>query len=133
MSRRTSIYINEFKHKNPIPNAAVINGVLMSGLILGRDATTGGLPPGLVDQCANMFGHMKKIAETAGGGIDDILKVTIWMNDRKQRDAINGLWLDMFPDESSRPARLTLQTELEGGVQIQCDFTAILSLPDRWT
>ena len=38
MTRRKSIHIGEFKHANPIPNACRIGNLLMSGVILGRDA-----------------------------------------------------------------------------------------------
>ena len=70
MARRKSIHIGEFKHTNPIPNASRIGNLLMSGVILGRDAN-GAMPPRLEDQCANMFAHMKAIVE-AGEAVESI-------------------------------------------------------------
>jgi 2-iminobutanoate/2-iminopropanoate deaminase len=124
--RRRSVYIGEFKHANPIPNACRIDRLLMSGVILGRDPGTGGMPPDIETQCANMFAHMKAIVEAGGGTTDDIIKVTIWLKDRTQRSPVNVEWMKMFPDEGSRPARHALQMEMDGGAFVQCDFTAVI-------
>jgi 2-iminobutanoate/2-iminopropanoate deaminase len=125
MARRKSIHIGEFKHVNPIPNASRIGNLLMSGVILGRDAN-GAMPQLLEDQCANMFAHMKAIVEAGGGTTADILKMTVWLQDKTQRGPVNAEWLKMFPDEDSRPARHTLQMDMDGGALVQCDFTAVI-------
>ncbi|EKN01443.1 MULTISPECIES: RidA family protein [unclassified Acidocella] len=125
-SRRTSIYIDGFKHVNPIPAACVIDRVLVSGLVIGADPQTGALPPSLPEQAANMYTHMRRIIEAAGGGLEDILKVTVWMNDRNAREAINPGWLAMFPDEASRPARATMSRVLGGEKLVEAEFIAIL-------
>ena len=126
MTRRKSIHIGEFKHANPIPNACRIGNLLMSGVILGRDPATGAMPERIEDQCANMFAHMKAIVEAGGGTTDDIIKMTVWLQDRSQRAPVNVEWLKMFPDEHSRPARHALQMNMDGGALVQCDFTAVI-------
>jgi len=126
MKRRKSIHIGEFKHANPIPNACRIGNLLMSGVILGRDPATGKMPEKIEDQCANMFGHMKAIVEAGGGATSDIIKMTVWLQDRTQRAPVNVEWLKMFPDEHSRPARHALQMDMENGALVQCDFTAVI-------
>src|SRR5947208_8914822 len=126
MTRRKSIHIGEFKHANPIPNACRIGNLLMSGVILGRDPATGAMPERIEAQCANMFAHMKAIVEAGGGTTDDIIKMTVWLQDRSQRAPVNAEWVKMFPDEHSRPARHALQMEMDGGALVQCDFTAVI-------
>jgi 2-iminobutanoate/2-iminopropanoate deaminase len=32
----------------------------------------------------------------------------------------------MFPDERTRPARHSLQMDMDGGALVQCDFTAVI-------
>lgn len=125
MNRRRSVHIGGFKHTNPIPNACRIGNLLMSGVILGRDAD-GNMPPRIEDQCANMFAHMKAIVEAGGGGVNDIIKMTVWLKDRSQREPLNAEWVKMFPDPHSRPARHSLKADLEGGALVQCDFTAVI-------
>ena len=124
--RRKSIHIGEFKHVNPIPNACRIGNLVMSGVILGRDPTTGQMPETLEAQCANMFALMKATVEAAGGNTDNIIKMTVWLKDRSQRGPLNAEWLKMFPDEHSRPARHALPLDLDGGALVQCDFTAVI-------
>ena len=124
--RRKSIHIGSFTHANPIPNACRIGNLVMSGVILGRDAS-GKMPESLDAQCANMFAHMKATVEAAGGTTDDIIKMTVWLKDRSQRGPVNVEWLKMFPDEHSRPARHTVASgDFSPPMQIQCDLVAVI-------
>lgn len=125
--KRTSIYTEGFSHKNPIPAACRIGNTLYSGSIQGTDPATGAYGETLQAQCELMFDHVRRIIEQAGGSPADIIKMTVWMNDRSQRAALNTVWLQMFPDPQSRPARHTMQAALDGGKQIECDFIAILN------
>lgn len=127
MGNRQAIYINGFNHKNPVPNASRIGNLVMSGVINGSDPESGEIADGLDAQCRFMFQHMKSIVQAAGGTVDDILKVTVWMKDRSQRDPVNREWLAMFPDEASRPARHALPGQMEGRIEIQCDFVAVIA------
>lgn len=126
MTRRRSIYIEGFKHKNPIPNACVIGGLLMSGTILGVDPVTGELPDSLDAQCANLFAHVRAIVESAGGTPADILKMTVWLRDPSNRQPVNDAWLKMFPDRDDRPARHALPLVAAGPSLVQCDVVAVL-------
>ena len=47
MQRRRSIYLDGFGHKNPIPAACMIDGLLMTGIIYGQDPETGKAADGL--------------------------------------------------------------------------------------
>lgn len=126
MTRRQSIYIDGFSHKNPIPAACRLGNIVTSGLVYGLDIATGQPGTTLEAQCALMFAHIGTIMKAAGGSTDDIVKLTVWMQDRTQRGAMNKAWLAMFPDAATRPARQTMNADLDGGKLIQCDFMAVL-------
>jgi 2-iminobutanoate/2-iminopropanoate deaminase len=126
MTRRKSIYLAGFKHKNPIPNACVIDGLLMSGVILGTDPVTGDMPATIEAQCANMFGHVRATLTAAGGSSADILKMTVWLKDVSQRQAVNDEWIKLFPDHDDRPARHAQSLTAEGPSLVQCDVIAVL-------
>ncbi len=126
MARRKSIYLSGFKHKNPVPNACVIDGLLMSGVILGVDPVTGEMPVSIEEQCANMFTYVRQIVEAAGGTLSDVIKVNIWLRDVTQRKPVNDVWLQLFPDHDDRPARHALPLIAEGPSLVQCDVTAVL-------
>jgi 2-iminobutanoate/2-iminopropanoate deaminase len=115
-----------FSHENPIPAACRIGGLVFSGAITGRDRATRLMPDDLDTQCANAFATMREIVEAAGGATDDIAKVTVWLRDYRDREALNREWTAMFPDPSSRPARHAVAAMLDGKTLIQCDFVAVL-------
>ncbi len=129
--RRTSIFIDEFKHKNPIPNASRIGNILVSGLIHGVDPATAKIAPAFERQCSFMFAHMRRIVEAGGGTVDDIIKVTVGMEDLSRRPLLNEDWVKMFPDPAARPARQVMLVTLDTGVLVQCDFMAVIDRPER--
>jgi len=126
VSRRLSIQIPGFKHVNPIPNAARVGNLLMSGAILGVDPDTHKMPADLETQCRNMFAHVRSIVEAGGGTMDDVVKITVWLKDVTQRDVLNKIWLATFPDAENRPARHALPIVGDSPALIQCDVTAVI-------
>ena len=125
--KRTSIYVEGFGHKNPIPPAVRMGNMMFTGIIQGTDPATRTLPATLAEQCALMFDNVRRILEGAGGTADNIAKMTVWMKDRSQsqRDIVNAEWVTMFPDPATRPARHSMQADLDGGKLIECDFIAM--------
>jgi 2-iminobutanoate/2-iminopropanoate deaminase len=124
--KRKSIYAEGFSHKNPIPAACRIGNMLYSGSIQGTHPADGKYGDTLERQCELMFDHVRRIVDAAGCSIDDIIKMTVWMRDRSQRAALNAVWLKMFPDPESRPARHTMEAALDGDKLIECDFIACI-------
>lgn len=126
MAARKSIYVQGFSHKNPIPAACRIGDLVYSGSIQGTDPATGKYGATLDEQCALMFAHVRRIVEAAGGRTDQVVKMTVWLRDRSQREPLNREWLKMFPDADSRPARHAMQSPLDGEKLVECDFIAVL-------
>ena len=126
MAQRDSIHINEFVHKNPIPNASRIANIVVSGAIMGRDPETDMPGATLSDQCRLVFRHMRSTVEAAGGTPEHIIKVTVWLKDPSDREALNAEWLQMFPNPDSRPARHTQKDLTDIPYLIHCDFMAVL-------
>jgi 2-iminobutanoate/2-iminopropanoate deaminase len=123
---RRSINVESFGHVNPIPAASRIGSLLMSSVISGRDPISGALPPTIEDQCAQMFRVVRQIVEAAGGTPASIIKMTVWLRDPGNRDALNAEWVRLFPDPASRPARHTVPLAGGGDSLIQCDITAVI-------
>ena len=126
MSRRRSIHVPGLAHKAPIPNAAVVGNLLMSGGIGGQDPETGHVPDSLDEQAALVFANARRIVEAAGGSLDDVVKFTVYMRDRSLKDAVDRVWLELFPDPETRPARHTFTYELAPPLLVQCDIVAVL-------
>jgi 2-iminobutanoate/2-iminopropanoate deaminase len=125
-SRRRSITVEELAHRHPVPNASRIGDLLVSGAIHGVDPATRELPEGLAAQCANVFANVRAVVEAAGGSTDDIIKMTVYLRDRDNREPLNVEWIRMFPDSTSRPARHSQPLLVEGPALVQCDFMAVI-------
>jgi 2-iminobutanoate/2-iminopropanoate deaminase len=115
---RRSVEVGSFSHVNPIPVASRVGNILMTGVVPGRGTS-------IEEQCAQMFRTVNEIVEAAGGTPANILKMTIWLRDASNREALNNEWLQMFPDPESRPARHTLPLTGGGDSLVQCDVTAV--------
>jgi enamine deaminase RidA (YjgF/YER057c/UK114 family) len=127
VGRRLSIEVPGFGHDNPIPAACKVGPFLISSGISGKEPYTGKMLEGLEAQCAQMFVTVRQILEIAGGSPEDVVKMNVWMKDRSQRDTLNIGWLEMFPDEHSRPARHTFAApDLPGSMLVQCEIFAVL-------
>jgi enamine deaminase RidA (YjgF/YER057c/UK114 family) len=123
---RSSIYVGDIAHQSPIPNACRIGNIIVSSLIRGFDPATSKLAATLEQQCAFMFQHLRQTVEVGGATVEDIIKVTFWV-EKLERKVVNAEWVRMFPDPASRPARQIMDVPMETGVLIQCDFMAVIA------
>lgn len=122
---RTSIEISSFTHENPIPSATRVGPLIESSIIPPFNDGVREVPDSLEDQIANLFLHMGNMLAEAGASWDDMVKVTFFVVDAAaSRSALNGPWVEKFPDPASRPSRHNLQIPGGGKVQISCVFTA---------
>jgi len=128
MASRRSIHIDGFAHANPVPAASRIGPFLFSGVLTGRDPQTKEMPEALDAQVANAFAHVRELLAAAGGSVDDIAKLTVWLrtDDYRDRAALNAQWQEMFPDAASRPARQVMAATFDGATRIQVDLVAVL-------
>ncbi len=125
--KRRSIHVEGVQHGAPIPMGARVGNMLFSSGIMGTDPATGKVPESLDQQCEFAFANMRALVENAGGTVEDIGAVKVYMTDRSQREAVNKPWLKMFPDEDNRPARHAIQYDaFPPGVLVQLEIMAVL-------
>jgi 2-iminobutanoate/2-iminopropanoate deaminase len=125
MTRR-SIDIESFQHGNPIPAATRIGPLVVSSITPPFDPGSRNVPDTLEAQIDNLFTHVGQMLDGAGATWDDMAKMTFYVTDpARSREALNGPWLERFPDPASRPSRHNMKIADEGGpVQISCTFVA---------
>lgn len=114
------------EHVNPIPAATLVGNLLFSSAIGGEDPATHELPDDKEAQIANVFKTIRAIMREAGGSAENIGKMSVYVADRDDRKLINPHWLEMFPDETSRPVRHTTAKSLPKGRHIQVEIIAVL-------
>ena len=125
MARR-SIEVPGLRHSAPIPQAAVVGNLLVSGGISPVDPETATTPVGTDEQVAMAFANVRRVLAAAGGTPEDIVKCTVFVRDRAIRPVVDKYWVEMFPDPDSRPARHTLPADLPGSMQLQFEIMAVL-------
>jgi len=76
-------------------------------------------------QASQVIDNLEAICKEAGGGLDNILKLTIYLTDLSKFDTVNEIMSERFSEPF--PARATLEiSKLPKGVDIEMD--AILSI-----
>jgi 2-iminobutanoate/2-iminopropanoate deaminase len=120
LARRQSFEIRPVGHRAPIPMAARVANIVVTSGIPGNDPATGEMPASLEEQAQNCFRNLENVLAKAGAGKDDVVRVTVFIKSNENRQLVNPAWLEMFPDEHSRPARhQTVVETLNFDIQIE--------------
>ena len=103
----------------------MIGNMLFTSAVLGTDTATGDIAEP-ERQTALAFDNMRRVVEAAGGTVDDIASVRVYMTDYSLRGEVNIEWLKMFPDPDDRPTRHAVQMAMFGNMVIQLEVTAVI-------
>lgn len=103
-----------------------VGGLVFSSGIAGKDPATDQVPPDPARQAELMFDNLRTFMERAGGGLEDVAHMTVFVKDDAYREHLNREWLRAFPDPHDRPARHTLRFDLPAGMLLQCEVIAVL-------
>ncbi|HCH99312.1 MAG: hypothetical protein CME00_03790 [Geminicoccus sp.] len=114
------------KHLNPVPNAAVHRGVLVTSGVLGKDPATGDYAPETAEQIRLAFEQLPAILAEGGAELQDVVKVDLYFADRQDRAMANVHWERLWPDPMQRPARQAHQVDLPGACRFQLVAMAVL-------
>jgi len=127
MAERKSIEIPGVKlHQQPFPGAVRVGNMIFSSAVSGMDQKTQTVPDDPETQIANALSNMKSLVEEGGGTVENIAKVQVFLTDKEWRPTVNKYWVEMFPDEDSRPVRHTIGGPLPNNYVIQVEFVAVL-------
>jgi 2-iminobutanoate/2-iminopropanoate deaminase len=111
----------------PIPTAAMVGPLLVSGGISGIDRATGELPSEVSAQVRNVFANVAAVLAAAGGTVEDVVKFNFFVPDRALRSELNPVWTETFPDPDSQPARhVNVYGALPSGMHLQCEVIAYI-------
>ena len=70
---------------------------------------------------------MLTFLQYAGATSDDIVRLTCFLSDLKDRPALNEPWLSLFPDPDDIPARHTSKYDPPpGGMKVQIEVIAVV-------
>ncbi len=128
---KRSLHVPGLGHGNtPIPMGARVGNLLCSSGINGLDASTGKLPEDPLAQVKHAFANLQSLLTAGGATLDEVVKLTVYLKDgpgqKAMREAINVEWIACFPDAEDRPARHILIYDLQNGMALQLEVTALV-------
>ena len=114
------------QHHNPVPNAAILRGLLVTSSILGKRLDSDEYPADRGEQTALVFRYLEAILDEAGATSQDVIKLDLYFADKADRALANEHWLRLWPDPAYRPARQAHQAALPDGCCLQIVAMAVL-------
>ena len=90
----SAIYSNKAaQHHNPVPNAAILGGLLVTSGILGKRLESDDYPVDKGEQTALVFSYLEVILDEAGATPQDVIKLDLYFADKADRALANEHWL----------------------------------------
>ncbi len=115
--------------KGPYSQAIIHNGLLYLSGQIPVDPASGQLVRGTIEEeTESVLDNVRIIAEEAGAGLKDVIKVTCYLADMDDFARFNDVYKKYFSENP--PARTTIQAaKLPLDVQVEAD--AIIALPSN--
>jgi 2-iminobutanoate/2-iminopropanoate deaminase len=109
----------------PYSQAVAVDGwVYVAGQVPIDPATGNWLKGDIVVQTERVLRNVQAILEAAGGGLQDVVKTTVYMADLGEFAAMNEVYARYFND-ACPPARATIEAKnLPGGVRLEMEAIA---------
>lgn len=112
--------------RNPIPLGVRVGDLVFGSNLFGVDLETGQTSAGLRPQLEMALHNLQILVERAGGSLANVGRVTMFLDDLGDREAVEAPWAAMFPDPADRPARKSLRTPLPAGLHAQLEAVAVV-------
>jgi 2-iminobutanoate/2-iminopropanoate deaminase len=116
---RRSVEIEGIRHRDPLPMGAVVGRHVFSSVIVTDVPNSTERLEG-VPAIQQNFENMTAFIEAAGGSLDDIANVWVYLGMWELHERYVDIWCDVFKDEHSRPSRKTIQYP-DTSVQMQLE------------
>jgi 2-iminobutanoate/2-iminopropanoate deaminase len=114
------------EQKATVPHAVVVNDMVYASGLSGTDPVTGEPCGDLKRQVATALQHMRRLVEKAGGSLDNVGRGVGFCTRLEDRDLVDQVWMDVFPDPNDKPAFKVLLADLPPGQLVRIDCVALL-------
>ncbi|WP_436348176.1 Rid family detoxifying hydrolase [Natronorubrum sp. FCH18a] len=115
------------QNDNPYSQGVIADGFLFVSGFGPVDPETGAeVEGGIGEQTDRVMENLRAVVEEAGGTLDDVVKVTVYVDDLDDYDAVNAAYAEHFGDVP--PARVCIEAaRLPDDVDVEIDAIANLS------
>ena len=83
---------NAPKAIGPYSHATAMNGMIFTSGQIGLDPETGVLAEGVEAQARQAMTNLKNVLKTAGAGMDDVVKTTVFVKDLADFAKVNAIY-----------------------------------------
>jgi len=123
--RQKALNVPGMEHPMGVPLACRVGNVVHTSAVLGKDPETGEMPADADSQARHCFATLRAVLAAGGLDFGDVVKITIFVKDNADRDAVFAHWGAHFPDPAHMPARHTLVQPLRNGMLVQLEAIAV--------
>lgn len=116
---RMPIEIDGVRHKDPLPMGARLGRYVFSSVIV-TDVPHSKDRPERMGAIKQVYENMTAFIEAAGGTLDDLSNVWTYLGMWDMHPDYVDVWVDVFPDPTSRPSRKTFYYP-RVDIQLQCE------------
>lgn len=96
------------RHTSPIPQGVKAGGFIFLSALRGVNPETQRVEHDDMEaQARQLFENMKNVLAAAGATLDDVVKVSVYMKDLRDRAVFNKVWAEYFGENA--PARFAVQ------------------------
>ena len=117
---RQPIEIDGVRHRDPLPMGARVGRHVFSSVIVTDMPNGDGKRPERVGAIEQGFENMTAFIQAAGGSLDDVANVWVYMGMWDLHPEYVDIWCDTFTNEHSRPSRKTFYYP-RTDFQLQCE------------
>lgn len=109
-----------------VPLGLRVNDMVYATNLSAADAVTGAVQGDIREQTARTLERLKDLMERAGGSLDNVGRAVGFCTSVEDRNAVDEVWMKVFPNEQDKPAFKVLLAELPPGHLIRIDAVALL-------
>lgn len=93
------------------PEGGILSNVVTAGGLLTCVSLADDRTLDIVGQTRQALAYVDHCLAAGGSGRDDLVSVTIWLSDIRDREAMNAVWEEWLGD-AGRPARACIEAKL---------------------
>jgi len=110
----------------PYSQAVKVNGMVFCSGQIPIDPVTGSfVSDDIAEQTEQVLRNLNAVLESAGSGLDRVVKTTVFLSDMEDFAAMNEIYSKYF--DANKPARATVQAaRLPRDAKVEIDCVAVL-------
>ena len=115
-----------------VPAGVRLGPLLFAASLTAADPCSGRITAlGLEAQLRAAFENVDRLLAAAGSGRQDVARATVFMSDLAERQLLNVVWEEIYPDPSDRPPHKYVRAALPDGVLAAVQVLALMGAPRR--